>query len=151
MEKGDFAMDQNNARRTLRDRDLRARRDAAEGTRALPGKRVIVHVTPLVQALRDRDVGDSVAELLDLCAATARGESERKRQCFACCSAWVPELEPAGTVLIEVLGTDHGVLSLVCERCWTGGDLNDGLLMRALERDFGLSGVSVVHDAVSAD
>jgi hypothetical protein len=113
--------------------------------------RILVHVTPLDKALLDPDIGDQVGELLDLCAATARGESDRQRQCFTCCDAWVPEIEPAGAVLIEVLDSDHGVLSLVCERCWTGGDFSNGILMRALKRDFGLGDVSIVHEPMRAD
>jgi len=151
MEKGDVAMTRYSGRRALRARDRRARRNLKEGVRTLHGKRVMVHVAPLVQALFDPDVGDQVAEMLDLCAAVARGEYERGRECFTCCSPWVPEIEPAGTVLIEILGTDHGVLSLVCERCWTGAEFNDGLLMRALKRDFGLSGIAVVHEPLAAD
>jgi hypothetical protein len=139
------------SRRAIRVRDRRARRSLTEGMRALPGRRVLVHVAPLGQALLDPDVGDQVSDLLDLCAATARGESERQRGCFACCSTWTPDIEPVGTVLIEILGTDHGVLSLVCERCWIGTDFNDGMLIRALKRDFGLSGIAVVHQPMAAD
>jgi hypothetical protein len=119
--------------------------------RTLPGKRAIVHIAPLADALLDPDIGDYVADMLDLCAAVARGEGDGRRECFTCRGLWVPELEPAGTVLIEVLGTDNGMLCLVCDRCWTGGDFNRGLLRRALERDFGMSGVTVVREPMRAD
>jgi hypothetical protein len=122
---------------SLQTRDRRARRRLAKNTGSLVGKRVIVSTRLLLDALFDPQIGRGTAELLALSHGTAMGTTKGKRECFVCCRAWAPTLAPIGVMVTKVVGTEQGLLSLICLHCFTGKA--DAALLAALQRDFGLT------------
>jgi hypothetical protein len=135
----------------MRSDDRRARRELAKRVRSYPGRRTLVSLHDLLEALSDDRIGHGVQELLALSAASARAETERKRQCFICCSPWTFDLPPLGVVCAEIVGTDEALVSLVCCKCWSSR-LNDGVF-KALERDLGCKRkeFQIVHEPARAD
>ena len=82
---------------SLRARDRRARRALSESVKSLAGRRVIVHVHQLLDAMFDARIGHGVHELMALSAASAMGSTQDQRQCFVCCRPWGPTVTPLGS------------------------------------------------------
>ena len=130
---------------TLRARDRRARRELSERVSSLSGRRSIISVSSLFDALIDPSISHGVYELLALSAASAVGQTNGRRECFVCCRPWAPTFAPVGVMTAEMIGAAEALVSLICGHCF--GD--QSALFAALRRDLGidLSTARVVHES----
>jgi hypothetical protein len=92
------------------------------------------------QALAHPLFGDGTKEALTAAYGSAHGVgSGLLSECWGCCKRWGPDWPPAAVLTIAI-EADKGGVGLLCTTCASlDGPEAERLVMRGLERDFGLT------------
>jgi hypothetical protein len=100
------------------------------------------------QALADPTFGPGTKDALTAAFASAHGIGPGLLcECWSCGNRWAPDRVPA-LVLTITLDDEAGGIGLLCKACGTLGDAElERLVVRGLERDFGLTDPTKVSTA----